>query len=162
MLGQCRCSSAQTGRPGPALAPALGQGLRRCRKFLWFLLVNILPLYVLSEVLTASGALAYVSGFLAPVMGQWGLPPEAAAVLVAGMLVNLYAAAAVAAPLALSWQQISVLGLILGIAHNLLVEAVVVRQLTPRYQALTWLRVGLGLAAGWLLAWPYANSSYWK
>ncbi|MCF8033836.1 MAG: hypothetical protein K9K66_17470 [Desulfarculaceae bacterium] len=126
--------------------------MKRGRKFLWFLLINILPLYVLSEMLTASGALAYVSGFLAPVMSLWGLPPEAAAVLVAGMLVNLYAAAAVAAPLALSWQQVSVLGLILGIAHNLLVEAVVVRQLTPRYHALTWLRVVLGLAAGWLLA----------
>ena len=56
-----------------------------------------------------------------------------------------------AAPLALSWQQVSVLGLILGIAHSLLVEAVVVRQLTPRYHLPSpGLRVGLGLAAGWL------------
>jgi len=130
----------------------LGHSYRRGRKFLWFLLLNILPLYLASDLLVASGALAKVSGFLAPVMGLWGLPPEAAAVLVAGMLVNLYAATAVAAPLALSWQQISVLGLILGIAHSLVMEAVVVRQLTPRYHALTLLRIVLGLAAGWLLA----------
>jgi spore maturation protein SpmB len=145
-------SHAAPAAGGPPWRPALGQGLKRGRKFLWFLLVNILPLYVASELLVQSGALTYVSGFLAPVMGLWGLPPEAAAVLVAGMLVNLYAAAAVAAPLALSWQQVSVLGLILGIAHSLVVEAVVVRQLTPRYHVLTWLRVVLGLAAGWLLA----------
>ena len=137
---------------GPPWRPALAQGLRRCRRFAWFLLLNILPLYVASELLVASGALAYVSGFLSPVMGVWGLPPEAAAVLVAGMLVNLYAAAAVAAPLVLTWQQVSVLGLILGIAHSLVVEAVVVRQLTPRYHLLTWFRVVLGLGAGWLLA----------
>ncbi|MCB2225745.1 MAG: hypothetical protein KQH53_03625 [Desulfarculaceae bacterium] len=142
----------QTAAPVPLWRPALGQGLARCRKFMGFLVINILPLYVLSEVLTASGAMAYISGFLAPVMGQWSLPPEAAAVLVAGMLVNLYAAAAVAAPLALTWQQVSILGLILGISHSLLVEAVVVRQLTPRYQLLTWFRLALGLGAGWLLA----------
>jgi len=137
---------------GPPWRAALGSAVIRGRKFLVFLLLNILPFYLLSELLSASGALAYISGFLAPVMGLWGLPPEAATVLVAGMLVNLYAAAAVAAPLALSWQQVSVLGFILGISHSLLMEAVVVRQLTPRYQGLTLLRVVLGLGAGWLLA----------
>ena len=143
---------AASAPPGPPWRLALGRSWERGRKFLWFLLINILPLYVVSDLLVASGALAKISGFLAPVMSLWGLPPEAAAVLVAGMLVNLYAATAVAAPLALSWQQISVLGLILGIAHSLIMEAVVVRQLTPRYHALTLLRVVLGLGAGWLLA----------
>lgn len=137
---------------GPPWRLALGRSLGRGRKFLWFLLINILPLYLASDLLVTSGALAKISGFLAPVMSLWGLPPEAAAVLMAGMLVNLYAATAVAAPLALSWQQISVLGLILGIAHSLIMEAVVVRQLTPRYHALTLLRIVLGLGAGWLLA----------
>lgn len=137
---------------GPPWRLALGRSLGRGRKFLWFLLINILPLYVASDLLVTSGALAKVSGFLQPVMNLWGLPPEAAAVLMAGMLVNLYAATAVAAPLALSWQQISVLGLILGIAHSLIIEAVVVRQLTRRYHALTLLRIVLGLGAGWLLA----------
>ncbi|RJX28826.1 MAG: nucleoside recognition protein [Desulfarculus sp.] len=137
-------------------APPWRQALRasyaRGGRFLWFLVKMVLPWYLASELLLRSGVLAHLSSFLAPVMGLWGLPPEAAAVLLAGMLVNLYAAAAVAAPLALSWQQVSVLGLILGICHSLLVEAVVVRELTPRYRALTLLRLGLGLGAGWLLA----------
>ena len=144
--------NAASAPAGPPWRLALGRSYERGRKFLWFLLVNLLPLYLASDLLVASGALAKLSGFLAPVMGLWGLPPEAAAVLVAGMLVNLYAATAVAATLSLTWQQVSVLGLILGIAHSLIMEAVVVRQLTPRYHTLTLLRILLGLAAGWLLA----------
>lgn len=145
----------------PEFSPSAGQGppwreaLSRTRQrgvaFVWFLLKNILPLYLVTEILKQSGILAWVSGFLAPLMGLWGLPGEAAAVLTAGMLVNMYAATAVAAPLGLSWQQVSVLGLILGIAHSLLVEGAVVRELTGRPYAITLLRLGLGLAAGWVL-----------
>lgn len=136
----------------PPWRAALGASYRRGGRFLVFLLRMVLPWYLASELLLRSGVLGHLSSFLAPLMGVWGLPPEAAAVILAGMLVNLYAAAAVAAPLALTWQQVSVLGLMLGICHSLLVEAVVVRELTPRYRLLTLLRVGLGLAAGWLLA----------
>ncbi|MBI5522756.1 MAG: nucleoside recognition protein [Desulfarculus sp.] len=131
---------------------ALQKGAARSRAFVWFLLKTLLPLYLATEVLKASGLLAWLAGYLAPLMGWWGLPGEAAAALCAGLFINLYAAAAVAAPLGLSWQQVSVLGLILGIAHSLLVETAVVRGLTPSYKMLTVLRVGLGLAAGWLLA----------
>ncbi len=117
------------------------------------MLKTILPLYVATEILKASGILAYVSSFLAPVMGLFGLPAEAAAVLTAGFLVNLYAAAAVAVPLGLDWIQVSVIGLILGIAHSLVVEGAVVRGLVPgRHWQLTALRLGLGLAAGLALA----------
>jgi hypothetical protein len=119
----------------------------------WFLLKVILPLYLATAVLRQTGVLAYVSSFLAPVMGLWGLPPEAAAVLTAGFLINLYAAAAVAAPLGLSAGQMTVVGLILGICHSLVVEGAVVRELVPgRAWQLTALRLGLGLGAGWVLA----------
>jgi len=141
----------------PPAAPPWRQGLQaglgRSRGLLWFLLKTILPLYVATEILKASGILAYVSSFLAPVMGLFGLPAEAAAVLTAGFLVNLYAAAAVAVPLGLDWIQVSVIGLILGIAHSLVVEGAVVRGLVPgRHWQLTALRLGLGLAAGLALA----------
>lgn len=139
--------------PAPPLwRQALQRGLARSRAFVWFLLKTLLPLYLATELLKASGLLAWLAGYLAPVMGWWGLPGEAAAALCAGLFINLYAAAAVAAPLGLSWQQVSVLGLILGIAHSLLVETAVVRGLTPSYKELTLLRLGLGLAAGWALA----------
>jgi hypothetical protein len=149
-----RCAMNETvPAPSPPWREALSAAYARSRSFVWFLLKMILPLYLATEVLKASGLLTLVSGFMAPVMGWWGLPPEAAAVLTAGFLVNLYAAAAIAAPLGLSWGQVSVLGLILGIAHSLVVEGAVVRELSPtKYRMLTLLRLGLGLGAGWVLA----------
>lgn len=137
----------------PLWRQGLLAGLGRSKALVWFLLKTILPLYVATEILKASGVLAYISNFLAPVMGLFGLPGEAAAVLTAGLLVNLYAAAAVAAPLGLDWAQVSVVGLILGIAHSLVVEGAVVRGLVPgRHWHLTALRLGLGLGAGLALA----------
>ncbi len=142
--------------PAPAPAPwrrGFANGLERGRTLAWFLLKTILPLYVATEILKVSGLLSWISSFLAPVMGLFGLPAEAAAVLTAGFLVNLYAAAAVAAPLGLSSAQVSVIGLILGISHSLVVEGAVVRGLVPgRHWHLTALRLGLGLASGWVLA----------
>lgn len=137
----------------PVWRRALGQGLKRSLWLAGFLLRWVLPLYVATEILVRTGALGWLSSFLAPVMGLFKLPPEAAAVITAGMLVNLYAAAAVAAPLALSPEQITVLGLMLGIAHSLVVEGAIVRQLSDRYHLLTLLRIGLGFAAGGAVAW---------
>ena len=141
------------GQIAPPWRQGLQAGLGRSKTLAWFLLKTILPLYVVTEILKASGLLTYISSFLAPVMGLFGLPAEAAAVLTAGFLVNLYAAAAVAAPLSLDWAQVSVLGLILGICHSLVVEGAVVRGLVPgRHWHLTALRLGLGLGAGLALA----------
>ena len=145
-------ATPQSSQAIPLWKDAFKASYHRGVKFLWFLLKMVLPWYLASELLMISGVLDYLGSFLKPLMGIWGLPPEAAAVLLAGMLVNLYAAAAVAAPLALTWQQVSVLGLILGICHSLVVETVIMRELTPRYRALALLRLVLGLGAGWALA----------
>lgn len=143
--------------PPPSAAPppwraALAASRAKGLGFLWFLFKTILPLYVLTGILKESGLLAWASGFLEPVMALFGLPPTAAAVITAGLVVNLYAATAVAAPLGLTWQQLSVLGLMLGIAHSLPVESAVVKSLTPGRKSLTWLRLVLGLGAGWALS----------
>jgi hypothetical protein len=137
----------------PIWRQGLRSGLGRSKSLFWFLLKTILPLYIATEILKVSGILTYVSSFLAPIMGLFGLPAEAAAVLTAGFLVNLYAAAAVMAPLNLDWAQVSVIGLILGICHSLVVEGAVVRGLVPgKHWHLTALRLGLGLGAGLALA----------
>ena len=145
--------SANQSLTAPPWRKGLQAGISRSKGLIWFLLKTILPLYIVTEIFKASGLLSYISSFLAPVMGLFGLPAEAAAVLTAGFLVNLYAAAAVAAPLGLDWVQVSVIGLILGICHSLVVEGAVVRGLVPgRHWHLTALRLGLGLGAGYALA----------
>lgn len=128
-------------------------GLARSRRFIWFLLKTVLPLYVATEILKVTGILSWASGFLGPVMSWWGLPPEAAAALLAGFVLNMMAGVAVAAPLGLSPAQVSVLGLMLGICHALLIEGAIVSGLAPgKTLQLTIFRIGLALLAGLALA----------
>ncbi|WP_052514662.1 nucleoside recognition domain-containing protein [Dethiosulfatarculus sandiegensis] len=137
----------------PLWKQALKQGLLRTRSLACFLLKVVLPFYVASELLMATGVLTWASAFLEPVMNLFKLPPEAAAALTIGMFASLYAAAAVAAPLGMTPEQVTVLGLILGIAHALPVEGAIVRELVPqKHYQLVCLRLAVGLATGWVAA----------
>jgi hypothetical protein len=125
----------------------------RTRSLAWFLLKVVLPFYVASEILMATGVLTWASAFLEPVMNLFKLPPEAAASLTIGMFASLYAAAAVAAPLGMTPEQVTVLGLILGISHALPVEGAIIRELVPqKHYQLVVLRLVLGLGVGWVAA----------
>ena len=85
---------------------------------------------------------------MAPLMAAFGLPGEAALVLVLGMSINIYAAIAACAGLALTAGQATTIALVLGFAHNLYVESAVLLRLTPRGGAWIALRVVAALVAG--------------
>jgi len=76
--------------------------------------------------------------------------------LVLGCTVNLYAAVGILASLGLGTGQLAVCGLMLGIAHSLVIESAVLRTLGTRYLLLAFYRLALallvGLAAAPLLA----------
>ncbi|HAD04710.1 MAG TPA: hypothetical protein DCF93_08845 [Desulfuromonas sp.] len=84
-------------------------------------------------------------------MGWFGLPGEAAFAFIAAFLLNLYAAIAVMAPLDLSPWQVTQCGLMMGIAHNLLVEGGVLGSTGTRGGVLTLCRLLLAAATGLLL-----------
>ena len=84
-------------------------------------------------------------------MKLWGLPGEAGFVLVTGNFVNIYAAIAVMIPLHLSVPQITILGLMIGISHSLLVETAVLREANAPALRLTLIRLVCSGVAGWLL-----------
>jgi hypothetical protein len=114
----------------------------------WKLIRFVLPLYVLVDLLKGSGAVDYLGALFAPLMRLFGLPGEAAFAFVAGLLLNLYAAIAVLAPLQLSPWQVTQCGLMLGIAHNLVVEGGVLGSTGARGGVLTLCRLLLAAAAG--------------
>ena len=87
----------------------------------------------------------------APVMGIFGLPGEAAFAFVAAFLLNLYAAIAVIVPLHLTPFQVTQCGLMMGIAHNLVVEGGVLSTTGARGGVLTLCRLVVACAAGLLL-----------
>ncbi|RMG88508.1 MAG: hypothetical protein D6708_11360, partial [Candidatus Dadabacteria bacterium] len=121
------------------------EGLRKSATSLAILAKVLLPAYVVVDLLARTPVLPWLAGALAPAMGWLGLPGEAALPLVAGMSVNLYAAIGAMAPLHLTPREITILGLVLGLSHALVIETAVIRQVCPRWLLLAAARVGLGL-----------------
>jgi spore maturation protein SpmB len=104
---------------------AILAGSRRGLGTAWFLTRIMLPLSAAVAVLQWTGGLAWLGRVLAPAMGLFGLPGEAAVALVSGCLIGVYGAIAAAASIPLSAVQVTVLALMVLTAHNLIVESTV-------------------------------------
>ena len=109
------------------------------------------PLFVAVTLLKETPFIELMGKVFAPVMGIFGLPGEAAFAFVAGFLLNLYAAIAVIVPLHLTPFQVTQCGLMMGVAHNLVVEGGVLSTTGARGGLLTLCRLVTACAAGLLL-----------
>jgi len=109
------------------------------------------PLYVAVTLLKETPFIDLMGKVFAPVMGIFGLPGEAAFAFVAAFLLNIYAAIAVMVPLHLTPFQVTQCGLMMGIAHNLVVEGGVLSTTGARGGGLTLCRLVIACAAGLLL-----------
>jgi hypothetical protein len=126
----------------------LGAGLQTSFKLFKF----VLPLYVVVDLLKGTAVIELLGSQFAPLMALFGLPGEAAFAFVAAVLLNLYAAIAVMTPLDLTPWQVTQCGLMMGIAHNLVLEGGVLRSTGARGGLLTACRLVLAAVAGLLLA----------
>lgn len=134
--------------PAPSLGTSVREGLRRGLAAVGILAKVMVPTYVAVDLLQRTPVLGWVAAALEPVTRVLGLPGEAAVPLVAGACVNLYAAIGALAPLGLSPREVTILGLVLGIAHGLPLETAVIRQVCPRWGLLLVARIGLAFVAG--------------
>jgi hypothetical protein len=90
----------------------------------------VIPFYILADILIYLGILQKISFLFTPFTSILGLNPEVSLAIAAGILFNLYAAIAFAAPLGLSPCEWTLLGLFLGIAHALPVENTIMKKLS--------------------------------
>ncbi len=111
----------------------------------------VLPLYVVVDLCKEYGLIESVGAWCSPFMGLFGLPGETAFAFIAAALVNLYAAIAILAPLDLSPWQVTQCGIMMGIAHNLILEGGVLSSTGARGGVLTACRILLAAVAGWLM-----------
>jgi spore maturation protein SpmB len=117
-----------------------------------FLLRIILPLSFAVSLLDWVGLLEKIGRLLAPAMGTFGLPGEAALALVSGWLVGIYGGVAAMAIMPLSAAQVTVLSLMLLTAHNLPVESAVQHKTgTPWWLSLLT-RFATAAVLGWICA----------
>lgn len=138
-------------QPVPPVAERVRVGFRDGLQTTLRMVKFVLPLYIAVDLLKGTALLDLVGAWCQPVMALFGLPGEAAFAFVAAWLINLYAAIAVMAPLDLSPWQVTQCGLMMGIAHNLLVEGGVLASTGARGGLLTVCRILLAALAGWIL-----------
>jgi len=134
----------------PDFATRLKTGLASGFKTSWKLVRFVIPLYILVELIKGTPLLQTMSRWFAPAMGLFGLPGEAALAFLAAWVLNLYAAIAILVPLELSAWQVTQCGLMMGIAHNLLLEGGVLKSTGARGGRLTMARLFIAVLAGFL------------
>jgi len=124
------------------------RGLRSSLSTVWLMGKVMIPVYLGVGMLHKLGVLALLVPVFRPLMGLFGLPSEAALVLIGGYSMNIYAGIGALAPLHPTAHQVTVVGLMLGISHSLIVEWVVLRQMGARASRITLLRVIVSLITG--------------
>jgi hypothetical protein len=135
----------------PDLRTRIATGLRGGLETSWKLIRFVLPLYILVDLLKGTAAVEWAGARFAPLMTLFGLPGEAAFAFIAAFLLNLYAAIAIMAPLELSPWQVTQCGLMMGIAHNLLLEGGVLGSTGARGGMLTLCRLLIAGVTGLVL-----------
>ena len=124
----------------------------------WTLLKVMVPTMIFVQVLKVTGLLGLMADAGAPLMGFFGLPGESALVLITGGLVNIYAAIAVAVNIPLTAKGMTILAIMVLIAHNLIVETAVQSQSgTPAWVTVP-VRITAAVFGGLLFAWIIPES----
>ncbi len=135
----------------PAIPTRFRTGFTDGLRTTWKLVKFVLPLYVAVDLLKGTAVVETLGGWFAPMMTLFGLPGEAAFAFIAAFLLNLYAAIAIMVPLELSPWQVTQCGLMMGIAHNLILEGGVLGSTGARGGLLTLCRLAIAALAGLLL-----------
>ena len=110
---------------GALVKTGLKMGVRKgWDGFVWMMKI-VLPISLLTTLLDWSGWIGRLDFLLTPVMGLLHLPPAAALPLLIGMLANIYGAIAAMVVLPLSEGQMTLIGIFLLMAHNLIQEGII-------------------------------------
>jgi hypothetical protein len=114
-----------------------------------FLLSIVVPISLAVTILDWLGILAWIAGFLAPLMGLFGLPGGAALVFITSIFLNIYSAIAVAMSMAIDLRTATILAIMCLTAHNMIVETAVMRKTGSSGIKMVVLRIGVALIAAY-------------
>jgi hypothetical protein len=107
------------------------------------------PTFVAMDLLRRLGFIDAIGTLCAPLMAIFRLPGEAAIPVLLGYLVNVYTATAALGSLGLSGGQVATLGLMIGLAHQVVVETTILNSAGARALRLLVYRLAMSLLIGW-------------
>ncbi len=126
-------------------------GVRKGLRIYAELVVIIVPVFLIVTFLKYTPVFALIEGSLSPFLGYLGLSGKSAIVLITGFFGSFYAAVGMVPALGLSWREITILGVMVTICHEVIVEGAVLRKLRANFLRITFLRFVLAFFAGFLL-----------
>ncbi len=133
----------------------LGIGIHKGLGSYWMLCKVMIPVYVIMTILARTPVLPWFAGVCAPFMKYWGLPGDAAMALILGMTINIYASIAATVALNLTPAQMTIVGVIILVSHNNIMEAAILHKTGAPVVFILPLRIVVSLVLGWLVATAY-------
>jgi len=129
----------------------LKNGCKNGLKISFKIVPYIIPLYVFVDYFKNTTMFAKIAEFFNPLMSLLGLPGKASIVILSGFLINLYAAIGAMMPIKLTAKQITIIGLVLGIAHNLIIESIILSKSGVKAYITVSFRIVIGICVGILV-----------
>lgn len=111
----------------------------------------IIPVYFIVTILKYTQVLNYIATWFEPIMKAFGLPGEAAVVLVLGNVLNIYAAIGAISSITLTGKQITIIAVMLSFSHTLPVETAVSKKVGVSVAVVLVIRIGLAIISGLIL-----------
>ncbi len=143
--------SNDTHAPIISLKASLFEGIKQGFYAFYSLLKVMIPVYIIIAIMKELGVVEWMAIVFSPYMKYFGLPGEAALVIVSGWTVNLYGAIAALAGLSFTARQVTILGIMLGITHSLVMETAIITRMKGRPLIVLLFRLGMGLIAGFVM-----------
>lgn len=130
---------------------AIKEGLRKSFKTILKMSKILIPVYFFVALLKYVGILEIISGWFSGVMVIFGLPGDAALVLLCANCINIYAALAVIANLSFTVRELTILGTMICLSHSLPVETSVIKGLKIPVYIQVLIRLTISLLVGILM-----------
>lgn len=127
------------------------RGLINGFKTLWILSRILVPVYFLVTLIGKTPILAWISTLFRPLMFIFGLPGEAAIVLVLGNVLNLYAAIGAMVSIDFTVKQLTILAVMLSFSHSMIVETAIFKRLKVSAWRVVTFRISLAVVSGIML-----------
>lgn len=118
----------------------------------WLMIVTVyIPVSLLTILLKQAGVIDVIAPFFSPVMELMGLPGETALSLIAGSVNTLYAVIGTVAAFNLTARQLTILAVVSGICHNLILETAILKKLKIATVRIAFFRIIMAIFAGILM-----------
>ncbi|MEM2919096.1 MAG: nucleoside recognition domain-containing protein [Candidatus Altiarchaeota archaeon] len=119
---------------------------------IWLLMIKIyIPIAFLTVILKQIGVIDTIAQFFSPVMSLLGLPGETSITLIAGSLNTVYAAAATLTTFELNARELTILAVVVGISHSLILETAILKKLKTANERIALFRFFMGIFVGILM-----------